>query len=111
MEEMRDDSFAHPDPCGHAFCREYIRGHVTAPLNEHRFPILCLTCTASKGKGKEAAGGTYCERTVNLIIISSYVSLEVSQLLSLDLGLTDEPYRIWTEKEMVTFSVLLYCPK
>ena len=58
MEEMPDDSVARPDPCGHAFCRECLRGHVTARLNEHRFPILCPTCTASKGKGKEAAGGT-----------------------------------------------------
>jgi len=58
MEEMPDDSIARPDPCGHAFCRECLRGHVTARLNEHRFPILCPTCTAGKGKGKEAAGGT-----------------------------------------------------
>ena len=62
MEEMPDDSIARPDPCGHTFCRECLRGHVTARLNEHRFPILCPTCTAGKskvkGKGKEAAGGT-----------------------------------------------------
>ena len=70
MEEMPEDSIARPDPCGHAFCRECLRGHVTARLNEHRFPILCPTCTASKGKGKEAAGGTCCERTVNLVINS-----------------------------------------
>ena len=44
---------------------------------------------------------------VNLIIISRYVSLEVSQSLALDLGLTDEQYSIWTEMEMVSFSVLL----
>jgi len=68
MEEMPDDSIARPDPCGHTFCRECLRGHVTARLDEHRFPILCPTCTAGKGKGKEAAGGTYCERTVNFII-------------------------------------------
>ena len=59
MEKMPDDSIARPDPCGHAFCRECLRGHVTARLNEHRFPILCPTCTVSEGKGKEAAGGTF----------------------------------------------------
>ena len=58
MEEMPDDSIARPDPCGHVFCRECLREHVTARLNEHRFPILCPTCTAGKGKGKEATGGT-----------------------------------------------------
>jgi Ring finger domain len=111
MEEMPDDSIARPDPCGHAFCRECLRGHVAARINEHRFPILCPTCTAGKMKGKEAAGGMCCERTVNLVIISRYVSLEVSQSLALDLGLTNEQYSIWTEMEMVSFSVLLYCRK
>jgi hypothetical protein len=111
MEEMPYDSITRPDPCGHAFCRECLRGHITARIDEHRFPILCPTCTAGKGKGKEAAGGTCCERTVNLVIISRYVSLEVSQSLALDLGLTDEQYNIWTEMEMASFSVLLSCRK
>ena len=53
MEEMPDDSIARPDPCGHAFCRECLRGHVAARLIEHRFPILCPTCTASKGKERK----------------------------------------------------------
>jgi hypothetical protein len=111
MEEMPDDSIARPDPCKHAFCRECLRGHVAARLDEHRYPILCPTCTAGKGKGKGAASGTCCERTVNLVIISCYVCLEVSQSLALDLGLTDEQYSIWTEMELVSFSVLLCCRK
>ena len=37
--------------------------------------------------------------------------LEVSQALALELGLTDEQYSIWTEMELITFSVLLYCRK
>jgi hypothetical protein len=111
MEEMPDDSIARPDPCGHTFCRECLRQHVTTRLDEHRFPILCPTCTAGKGKGKEAVSGTCCERTVNLFIVSCNVCLEVSQSLALDLGLTDEQYSIWTEMEMAPFSVLLYCRK
>jgi hypothetical protein len=111
MEEMPDDSIARPDPCRHAFCRECLRGHVTARLDEHRYPILCPTCTAGKGKGEGAASGTCFKRTINLVIISCYVRLEVSQSLALDLGLTDEQYSIWTEMELVSFSVLLYCRK
>ena len=111
IKEMPYDSIARPDPCGHTFCRECLRGHVTARLSEHRFPILCPTCTAGKGKGKEAVGGTCCERTINLVIISYHVSLEVSQSLAQSLELTDEQYSIWTEMEMVSFSVLLYCRK
>ncbi|KAF8465621.1 hypothetical protein DFH94DRAFT_698777 [Russula ochroleuca] len=90
LEEMPDDSIARPDPCGHTFCRECLRGHVSSRLNEHRFPVLCPTCTADKCKGKGTAG-------------------EVSQSLALSLGLTDEQYSIWTEMEMVAFSILLYC--
>ena len=37
--------------------------------------------------------------------------LEVSQSLALNLGLTDEQFSIWTEMEMVAFSVLLNCRK
>jgi hypothetical protein len=58
MEEMPEDSVARPDPCRHAFCRDCMRGYVSARLEEHRFPILCPTCTASKGKGKGVTGGT-----------------------------------------------------
>jgi hypothetical protein len=112
LEEMPEDSIARPDPCGHTFCRECLREHVTTRLGEHRFPILCPTCTASKGKGKGAAGGTCRERMANSpIIVSHHVSLEVSEALALDLGLNDEQYSIWTEMEMAAFSILLHCRK
>jgi len=59
MEEMPVDSIARIDSCGHTFCRECLRGHVSARIDEHRFPVLCPTCTANKGKGKEKASGAY----------------------------------------------------
>ena len=37
------------------------------------------------------------------------ISLEISQSLALDLGLSDEQYRIWNEIELAAFSVLLHC--
>jgi hypothetical protein len=45
--------------------------------------------------------------------LSSHImlSLEVSQTLALDLGLTNEQYSIWTEMEMTPFSIPLYCRK
>ncbi|KAH9961180.1 hypothetical protein BJV74DRAFT_871919 [Russula compacta] len=91
LEETPEDSIARPDSCEHSFCRDCLRGHVSARLDEHRFPILCPSCTAGKGKGK-AAG-------------------EVSQFLALNLGLTDKQFDIWVEMEMVAFSVLLSCRK
>ena len=112
LEEIPEDLIARPDPCGHTFCRECLREHVTTRLGEHRFPILCPTCTASKGKGKDAAGGTCRERMVNsAIIVLHFVFIEVSEALALDLGLNDEQYSIWTEMEMAAFSILLHCRK
>jgi Ring finger domain len=76
LEEMPYDSVASPDPCGHTFCRECLRGYVTARLDERKFPILCPTCTANKGKGKGVDGGTCRRRMVILLTISShYISL------------------------------------
>jgi hypothetical protein len=51
------DSIARIDSCGHTFCRECLRGHVAARIDEHRYPVLCPTCSADKDKGKGKAGG------------------------------------------------------
>jgi hypothetical protein len=40
-----------------------------------------------------------------------YFRSEISQAIALNLGLTEEQYNIWTEMEMVAFSVLLSCRK
>jgi hypothetical protein len=71
LEEMPDDSIARPDPCGHTFCRECLRGHVSARIGEHRFPVLCPSCTANKGKAKGVAGGTCRGRMVISSVIIS----------------------------------------
>jgi hypothetical protein len=57
MDDMPEDSMACPDSCGHMFCRECLRRHVSTRLEEHRFPILCPTCTAGQGNGKGVTGG------------------------------------------------------
>ena len=58
MEETAVDSIARIDSCGHIFCRECLRGHVVARLEERKFPIPCPTCTVDKCKRKEKVGGT-----------------------------------------------------
>ena len=109
MEEMPEDSVARPDPCGHSFCRECMRGYVSTRVEEHRFPILCPTCTASKGKGTSVTGGT---RMLSSPLVKPLTDvIEISQAIALDLGLTDEQLNIWTEMEMNSFSVLLHCRK
>ncbi len=110
MEEMPMDSIARIDSCGHTFCRGCLRGHVAARIDEHRYPVLCPTCTANKSKGKGKPGGT-CRLLVPSNGPPRDFSVEVSQSLALNLGLTDEQFSIWTEMEMVAFSVLLHCRK
>ena len=66
--------------------------------------------TNARGKGQPAvriASGW------SFHLLSSHIMfpLEVSQVLALDLGLTDEQYTIWTEMELGTFSVPLHCRK
>ena len=58
MDEMPVYSAARIDSCGHIFCRECLRGHVVARLEERKFPILCPTCTVDKCKRKGKVGGT-----------------------------------------------------
>ena len=50
MEEQPEDYVARPDPCGHKFCRDCIRSHISSKLEERRFPILCPVCMAEGDK-------------------------------------------------------------
>jgi hypothetical protein len=36
------------EPCGHPFCRDCVRHYVKSRIEEHRFPIVCPTCTTFK---------------------------------------------------------------
>jgi hypothetical protein len=107
MDQIPADTIPRIDSCRHAFCRECLRGHVTARLDERRYPIFCPTCTAAptKGKGKGKVGGTCVAR--EMCCFDSF--LEVSLALAQNLGLTDSQYNIWIEMELAPFSILLHC--
>jgi hypothetical protein len=112
MDEMPVDSMARIDSCGHAFCRDCLRGHVAARLDERKFPILCPTCACgtTKGKGKGKVGGMCIVGEIRRCGgPSSDFPLEVSHSLAQSLGLTDKQHKIWTEMEMAPFSILLRC--
>jgi len=99
--EKPGDSIVCIDSCGHTFCRECLRGHVTALLDEYRSPILCPACTATIGKGKGKAGGANLLQTV-CCPPSRGLSLVVLQSLAINvnLGLTDEQFSIWASAIM-----------
>jgi len=88
-----------------------MRGYVSTRLEEHRFPILCPTCTAGKGRGKGDGGTRIISSSSSKLSWHGMNVVEVSQTLAQDLGLTEEQFDIWIEMEMAQFSVLLHCRK
>ena len=42
--------------CDHAICRDCTRGHVSAKIEEHRFPVLCPVCMTERN---DRPGGMY----------------------------------------------------
>jgi hypothetical protein len=91
-DEVPVDSIARIDSCGHAFCRDCLRGHVKAPLEELEFPVLCPICTA---EGKETASGTFhLTYADGHILFSRDLSLAISQSPDLNFGRADSypPY-------------------
>lgn len=56
FDELPEDVVLRVDGCGHGFCRECIRGHVQSKLQEHRFPILCPVCAASRDDDRKPYG-------------------------------------------------------
>ncbi|CAL1701269.1 unnamed protein product [Somion occarium] len=84
LEEESEYMIARIEPCGHAFCRDCVRSYLQSKLGEHRFPILCPSCTADK---KTSDPGTQ------------------------QIGLSEDEFALFTELEMASFSILLHCRK
>jgi hypothetical protein len=59
MDTLPEDSIARIEPCGHPFCMECIRGFIVSKIESRRFPVLCPTCTAGKGKNCPESTGSY----------------------------------------------------
>ncbi|KAI6126545.1 hypothetical protein F5141DRAFT_1081609 [Pisolithus sp. B1] len=90
LDDFPEDDVVHIDRCEHKICRDCARGHVSAKINEHRFPVLCPVCTADPRNRNPGA------------ISGSLVQL---------LGVSEEQYQTWIEMEMAQFSVLINCRK
>src|SRR6266852_4321484 len=52
LDTLPEESIARIDPCGHAFCSEWIRGFIVSQIVSRRFPVLCPTCTAGPGNNR-----------------------------------------------------------
>ena len=75
MDEVPSGSIARIDSCGHTFCRECLRGHITARLDERRFPVQmaafsvplhCRKCVCSTHPFSCANGRNRCQRSMSV---------------------------------------------
>ncbi|KAL4072321.1 hypothetical protein J3A83DRAFT_4092925, partial [Scleroderma citrinum] len=90
LDDFPEDDVVRIDPCGHEICRDCARGHVSAKINEHRFPVLCPVCMADHGNPNPSM---------------------ITGLLVQLLGVSEEQYETWVEMEMAQFSTLIQCRK
>jgi hypothetical protein len=59
MDTFLEESITRIQPCGHPFCKDCIRSHVTSQMETRRFPVLCPTCMAEPGSKSKAIGSRY----------------------------------------------------
>ncbi|OAX32978.1 hypothetical protein K503DRAFT_701185 [Rhizopogon vinicolor AM-OR11-026] len=86
MDEQPVDNTVELD-CNHPICRDCVRGHVCAKIEEHRFPVLCPVCMTEQNERPGVISGL------------------VVQLIGVD----EQQYAIWEEMELGQYSVLIYC--
>ncbi|OJA14482.1 hypothetical protein AZE42_06072 [Rhizopogon vesiculosus] len=86
MDEQPVDNTVELD-CNHPICRDCVRGHVCAKIEEHRFPVLCPVCMTEQNDRPGVISGL------------------VVQLIGVD----EQQYAIWEEMELGQHSVLIHC--
>jgi len=84
------ESVARMDSCHHPFCRQCFTEYTRSKIREHRFPILCPTCTTQDDVKNT---GLITEQLVEQI------------------GLSQDEYNTFIELEMAAFSTLMHCRK
>ncbi|TBU43354.1 hypothetical protein BD309DRAFT_864500 [Dichomitus squalens] len=86
FERHQDDHLARVMPCGHSYCRPCLRAYAVSKINEHRFPILCPSCVADRGRSE--FGDDFA----------------IQQL-----GLGERQYEMFCELQLARFSTVIHC--
>jgi hypothetical protein len=95
------------EPCGHAFCRDCVRGFVQSKIEEHRFPIVCPTCAIAKDVQHPGSMSHDLYRGYVLNVSVSAVNSSLAE----GMGLSQEGFALLSELELSMFSVLVHCRK
>ncbi|KAI0723138.1 hypothetical protein C8Q76DRAFT_721731 [Earliella scabrosa] len=91
LERYQEDFVARVMPCDHVYCRPCLQGWVVSKIEEHRYPILCPTCTVDEARKSDPS--------------------EIDNMLVQQLGLTDKQYDVFSEMQLAPFSTIIHCRK
>ncbi|QRV92615.1 hypothetical protein RhiJN_20633 [Ceratobasidium sp. AG-Ba] len=89
MDSFEDESIAVVDGCGHSSCRECMRSHVQARIDERQYPIPCPFCAT------DTNGDDQTTEDIGLLIEN--------------IGVTDEEFDIFIELQLAEYSIMIDC--
>ncbi|KAL0954843.1 hypothetical protein HGRIS_003783 [Hohenbuehelia grisea] len=89
MDEHPEDDVARLSECGHAFCRDCLRGWILSRIEEHRHPILCPVCVTQSEGGTDPG--------------------VVSDAMVQQIGIPEKDYQVFEEMQLASFSIMLHC--
>ncbi len=108
LERYQDDHLARVMPCGHSYCRPCLRGYAVSKIEEHRFPIVCPSCSVDKNRSEH--GGRPDSASRRCLLTESSLS-ELDEFAVQQLGLNEKQYEIFNEMQMARFSTIIHCRK
>ncbi|CAE6502185.1 unnamed protein product [Rhizoctonia solani] len=94
MDEYTDEAIARIDTCGHACCRDCMRGNIQSKIEERRYPIPCPFCVA--GSNDNDAQGRREAGTIPIWVVET-------------IGISPELYNIYTEMQLAEHSIMIDC--
>ena len=110
LERCQEDFVARVMPCDHVYCRPCLQGWAVSKIQEHRYPILCPTCTADKARQSDPSG-TCCSSIECLMSRAHGSHPEIDDVMIQQLGLTDKQYEVFSEMQLARFSTIIHCRK
>ncbi|KZW03820.1 hypothetical protein EXIGLDRAFT_599356 [Exidia glandulosa HHB12029] len=90
LESCPIDVVCITEGCGHMICRDCMRGHIVASLEEKKYPIPCAICAADRNNRDPS--------------VVSQLDVELA-------GLSAKQFAVWTELQMAEVSIEMKCTK
>ena len=108
MEKYPEDFSAPVRSCGHVLCRNCMKEHVLAQVDQAVWPVLCPLCVADRSR-TQGHGGEY-GRVPHLKTYQT-ILLVITRDLVETLGIDEALLAKWVRMEMDKVSVAVECPR